>query len=420
MTFRSPTGAEDLLPDRAAKFRRVEAAVRAVCERFAYREIRTPVFEYTSLFERGVGETTDIVEKEMFTIPPRTDDGEESLSLRPEMTAPAARALIEHNLHKAKTFNKLYYVGPAFRRERPQKGRLRQFTQFGVEAFGSDDPRVDAETIHVLAEILRALGVARYAIRLNSIGCAACRATYRDKLKALVHADVAKYCPNCIKRVERNAFRIFDCKEERCRALSANLPPIADALCEACRAHLADVRRAMDLVGLAHALDPRLVRGLDYYTRTVYEFTSDALGAQNALGGGGRYDGLVAELGGPAMGAVGFAAGFERIILLLDDAADAAAPCDFFLVVIRPEDRAAAFELASRMRRDGFSGDLDYEGRSVKAQFRAANNSGARRVIVLGPDEWARGEVKLKDMASGVETSVKVDALSGALRGRSA
>lgn len=420
MTFRSPTGAEDLLPERAAAFRRIEAAVRDVCERFGYREIRTPIFEYTELFERGVGETTDIVEKEMFTIPPRSEDGEASLSLRPEMTAPTARALIEHNLHKARPFNKLYYIGPAFRRERPQKGRLRQFSQFGVEAFGSDDPRLDAETIQVLAEVLRAAGVKRTEIRLNSIGCGVCRAAYRDALKARVKADLAAYCPNCAKRFERNPFRIFDCKQEKCRAISANLPPIADALCEACRGHFAEVRRSLQAAGLDHTLDGRLVRGLDYYTKTVYEFTSDDLGAQNAVGGGGRYDGLVAELGGPAMGAVGFAAGIERIALLLGDGAAAPAACDFYVVVIRPEDRGEAFKLASRLRTEGFAGDLDYEGKSVKAQMRSANAAGARHVVVLGPDEWARGEVKVKAMATGAETAVKAEALVAALRGRSA
>jgi histidyl-tRNA synthetase len=404
MTPAAPLGTEDWLPDRGPAFRRVEETVRHVCGRYGYREIRTPIFEQTALFERGVGDATDIVEKEMFTFG-GGGESEERFSLRPEMTAPTARALIQYSLHKQRGLNKLFYFGPAFRRERPQKGRFRQFHQFGVEAFGSADPLMDVETILLLADVLGALQVRDYALRINSIGCGACRGAYRELLRREIQPELDRYCENCRRRFERNAFRILDCKEEACRRRAARLPAMADSQCGPCREHFAAVRAGLERSGLPAAVDPRIVRGLDYYTRTVYEFTCDRLGAQDALGGGGRYDGLVASLGGPEVPGVGFAAGVERIVMVMQPvAADGAS--DFFVVTVGPSQRAEAFALTHQLRRRGFSGDMDFEGRSVKGQMRAANVARARFVLVLGPDEAARGTVRLKDMADGTEVEL--------------
>lgn len=414
MTHTAPVGTEDLLPERVSAFRRVEASVRDVCERFGYGEIRTPIFEHTSLFERSVGDTTDIVEKEMFTF-----GAEREFALRPELTAPTARALIEQALYKKKGVNKLYYIGPAFRKERPQKGRYRQFHQFGVEAFGSTDPLVDVETILILSAILTGVSVTDFEIRLNSIGCGDCRPAYRELLRETVRPDLGNYCENCRRRFDRNPFRILDCKQEGCRTRSAKLPTVADSNCDACRAHFAGVQKALERAGAAFAVDPRIVRGLDYYTRTVYEFTSKGLGAQDALAGGGRYDRLVADLGGPDLGAVGFAAGFERIVMVMPDPAEPDGAMDFFVVSIVPENRADAFAVLSQLRGRGLSGDMDFEGRKVKGQMRAANAAGARFVLILGPDEWSRGRLKLKNMADGTEMEVAPDAAAAQIEGRS-
>lgn len=408
MPHAAPVGTEDILPERIATFRRVEAAVRAVCARFGYEEIRTPVFEHRELFERGVGDTTDIVEKEMFVF----DD----CALRPEMTASTVRAIVEHALYKRKGLQKLFYIGPAFRKERPQKGRLRQFHQFGVEAVGSADPLVDVETVLLLSEILAALGVGGTGLKVNSIGCPDCRGAYRDALREAIRGDLLQYCENCRRRFDRNPFRILDCKQERCRALSAKAPSVIDSNCAACRAHFDGFTAGLRGAGLEFAVEPRIVRGLDYYTRTVYEFTSTRLGAQDALCGGGRYDRLVADLGGPELPAVGFAAGIERIVMLIEETAPVAAS-DVFVVTITPAERPAAFALLTGLRRRGLSGDMDFEGRKVKGQMRAANVAGARFVMILGPDEAARGRVKLKSMADGTEVEVSPDEAAARIGG---
>lgn len=408
MPTSAPVGTEDVLPERIGAFRRVEAAVRDVCARFGYEEIRTPIFEYRELFERGVGDTTDIVEKEMFVF--------DEYALRPEMTASTVRAIVEHALYKRKGLQKLFYIGPAFRKERPQKGRFRQFHQFGVEAVGSPDPLIDVETVLLLSEILTALGVGDTGLKVNSIGCGACRGGYRDTLREAVRADLPNYCENCRRRFERNPFRILDCKQERCRELSAKAPSVIDSNCADCRAHFEAFAAGLRDAGPAFTVEPRIVRGLDYYTRTVYEFTSTRLGAQDALCGGGRYDRLVADLGGPDLPAVGFAAGIERIVMLMEEAAPAAA-ADFFLVTITPAERPAAFALLTRLRRRGLSGDMDYEARKVKGQMRAANAAGARFVLILGPDEAARGRVKLKSMVDGTELELSPDEAAARIGG---
>jgi histidyl-tRNA synthetase len=413
MNFRAPEGTHDVLPEESPRWRRLEEAARSCFERFGYEEVRPPVFEYTQLFYKSSGETTDIVEKEMFTFGDPEDKGG-TYSLRPELTPGAIRAFIEGGLPAKKGVWKLWYFGPAFRKERPQKGRYRQFTQLGVEAVGSSDPLVDAETMILFSEILKAVGVEAWELRVNSIGCPECRGTYREVLKGAIRPMLGALCENCRNRFERNVFRILDCKVDAEK--TRNLPPAIEHTCEKCRAHMAAVEGALRDASVPYRVDPRIVRGLDYYTRTVYEFSSSALGAQNALCGGGRYDTLVRDMGGPDVGAVGFAAGAERILLAMKGAA-AAAPLDFFGVAVQEAQRGHVFRLVTDLRRAGLSGDMDYEGRSVKAQMRSANRSGARYAVLVGPDEAAQGRLTLKDMKAGTERAVTPDEAREILKG---
>ncbi len=425
MTFRTPEGTKDVLPPQAeisdpeerwrntALWHKLEDAARACFERFGYEEIRTPIFEYTSLFHKSSGEATEIVEKEMFTFGD-PEDKAGTYSLRPELTPGAIRALIENGLFARKQVWKIWYFGPAFRKERPQKGRYRQFTQLGVEAVGSTDPLVDAETMILFSEILKAVGVTSWKLRINSIGCLECRGGYREVLKKAIQPDLAKYCENCRRRFERNVFRILDCKADVER--TGGLPAAIDHACDKCKAHLKAVEGALRDAKVEYRVDPRIVRGLDYYTRTVYEFTSSALGAQDALCGGGRYDTLVRDMGGPDVGSVGFAAGAERILLALKEGAPAAA-LDFFAAAVTEELRPKAFQAVTELRRAGLSGDMDFEGRSLKAQMRSANRSGARYAILIGPEEAAKGMVKLKDMKEGAERLVTLDEARAVLQG---
>ncbi len=417
--IKRPDGTADLLPDDLAQWNRVERTVREVFGRYGYLEVRPPLFENTNLFYKSTGETTDIVEKEMFTVPPRGETSD-SYTFRPELTPGAIRALIEAKSFAQQAFWKVFYWGSAFRYERPQKGRLRQFTQFGVEALGSEEPLIDVETIAVFAEILKLCGVTRYDVRINTIGCAACRGAFREKLKGILGPQIATFCENCRKRLDRNVFRILDCKIDAEK--TAALPPITENVCEACKAHFAAVQAGLTNSGVAFSVDPRIVRGLDYYTRTVYEISSPDLGSQSALGGGGRYDGLVESMGGPKVGGVGFAAGVERVLIALDAAKVAASPAalpDFYAIAATPDARAALFSIVQALRAKGLSGDLDFEGRSVKAQFRSANRSGARFAVVVGGEELAKQVVKVKNMADGAEQAVPVEEAAALIaRGR--
>jgi histidyl-tRNA synthetase len=412
MNIRAPEGTHDVLPEEAARWRRLEEAARASFSRFGYQEVRTPIFEYTSLFHKSSGETTDIVEKEMYTFgDPEDKDG--TYSLRPELTPGVIRALVESNLFSKRSAWKLWYFGPAFRKERPQKGRFRQFTQLGVEAVGSSDPLVDAETMILLSEILEAVGVAS-KLRINSIGCGECRGGYREVLKNAVRPILPTLCANCNKRFDRNVFRILDCKVDAEK--TGNLPAAIDHTCEKCKTHMKAVEGALRDAKVEYRIDPRIVRGLDYYTRTVYEFSSSALGAQNAIAGGGRYDTLVRDMGGPDVGAVGFAAGAERILLAMQEGG-AGPAMDFFGVAVDETFRGRVFSMVTELRRAGLSGDMDFEGRSLKAQMKSANRSGARYALLIGPAEAALNQVKLKDMKEGAERLVSIEEAKVALRG---
>ncbi|HXG61467.1 MAG TPA: histidine--tRNA ligase [Planctomycetota bacterium] len=413
--FRAPEGTRDILPDEARRWRRLEEAARAAFDRFGYEEVRPPVFEYAALFQKSSGETTDIVEKEMFVFGD-PEDPAGAYALRPELTPGAVRAVLQENLFARRGLWKLWYFGPAFRRERPQKGRYRQFTQLGVEVLGTSDPLADVETMILFAEILREAGVAAWELRINSIGCAECRPAYREVLRRAIAPDLSRYCENCRRRFERNVFRILDCKTPSCMERSSRLPAAIDYTCERCRAHQRAVEAALRDAAVPFRADPRIVRGLDYYTRTVYEFSSSALGAQNALAGGGRYDTLVRDMGGPDVGAVGFAAGAERVLLAMGSEAAARVP-DFFGAAVQADQRPALFRLMTELRRAGFSGDMDYEGRSLKAQMREAHRSGARFALILGPEEAAQGRVKIKDMKDGSERTVGFEEARAVLKG---
>jgi histidyl-tRNA synthetase len=413
MNFQAPEGTRDITPDQVVLWNRLEQAARETFSKFGYEEVRTPIFEYTSLFYKSSGETTDIVEKEMFTFGD-PEDKKGTYSLRPELTPGTIRALIEQGLFAKKNFWKVWYLGPAFRKERPQKGRYRQFTQIGVEAVGSPDPLVDAETMVLFAEILKAVGVTAWELRVNSIGCAECRPKYREALKEAIRPILPTLDENCKRRFERNVFRILDCKVDADK--TQNLPRAIDYTCEKCKAHLGVVETALQACGVPYRIDPRIVRGLDYYTRTVYEFSSSALGAQNALAGGGRYDTLVGSMGGPDVGSVGFAAGVERILLAMGGEAPPPLP-DFYAVAAGDVARSDVFKTVVALRRAGLSGDMDFEARSVKAQMRSANKTGARYALFIGPEEAQKGAVKLKDMKDGAEQTVSLDEAVRKLQG---
>lgn len=398
--LKAPRGTQDVLPGESARWERVEAVAREVMATFGYREIRTPIFEHTELFTRGVGEHTDVVEKEMYTFEDRSG---RSITLRPEGTAPVARAYVEHGLHLWPSPVKVFYIGPMFRYERPQAGRLRQHQQIGAEALGSDDPALDAEAILMPMEIFRRLGLSRFVVKLNSIGCPRCRPGYREALLAYLRPRETKLCGNCRRRLERSPLRVLDCKVPACREVTDGAPASVDFLCESCRNHFTTLLGHLDALGARYDRDPRLVRGFDYYTRTVFEVQAEDLGAQNAVAGGGRYDGLVEAIGGPATPGVGFASGVERALLALESASPRAFPGWLDVYVASgdgagPDRRGLA--LLYRLRRAGFRADTGYGQRSLKSQLKAADRAGARVAVILSPD-GAPVAATVRDLRSG-------------------
>ncbi|MFC1524767.1 histidine--tRNA ligase [Planctomycetota bacterium] len=408
MSLKAPVGTQDILPDDVRIWRYVEDTARRVFQDYAYREIRTPIFEEEGLFNRSIGETTDIVEKEMYGL--TTKSGPTSFVLRPELTASVVRAYLEHNLHKDKKFQKLYYLGPLFRHERPQKGRSRQFHQIGVEALGSYDPLVDVEIMHLALAFFDELGIENATLKVNSIGCLKCRDAYRTVLKEKLGKVKSDLCDKCRGRFDRNVFRILDCKNNKCCTTIKCLPPIQSYLCADCKNHFETVETALRHNGINYKLDHHLVRGFDYYTKTVFEITHDSLGSQNALCGGGRYDNLVAELGGPAMGATGFAIGTERTVMALSSGRADEQSCalvNTFVVAVDDTVRSECFKLVRELRQQNISADMDYEGKSLKAQMRLADRLKAKYVVVLGPQEIKQGIVRIKDMADGQEKELK-------------
>lgn len=404
------------MPPATSLWNQVEETARRVFRRFHYREIRTPILEPTELFARGVGQETDIVTKEMYTFQDR--DGS-SLTLRPEATASVIRAYIEHRLDQKPGLQKLYYIGPMFRRERPQKGRYRQFYQIGAEAIGSESPAVDAEVIELVVELLGELGVENFQLLLNSVGCPECRPAYVERLRSELRGRAKELCADCQRRLETNPLRVLDCKVPEDQAVIASLPSILDHLCPACRAHFEALRRMLEARGIRYELTPRLVRGLDYYMRTTFEVLHGALGAQNSVLGGGRYDGLAQALGAkiPAPG-IGFSIGEDRLVLTLEQAGKTPPSCELD-VFIAPVGEAAlenAALLARRLRSAGAAVEVSFDGR-LKRSLEIANRLGVRRVVIVGEEEIAAGRYTLRDMQTGEQESLSEEALVARLAG---
>ncbi|MDE6104922.1 MAG: histidine--tRNA ligase [Clostridia bacterium] len=403
-----PKGTKDVLPNQSYKWQFVENTAREVARVFNLSEIRTPVFEYTELFQRGVGETTDVVNKEMYTF---EDKGGRSVTLKPEGTAGAARLFIENGLASSPMPVKTYYITPAFRYERPQAGRLREFHQFGIEIFGSKAYETDAEVIFAASSFLDKLGV-KSRLEINSIGCKTCRAEYNKALKNYFAPHLDEMCVTCRSRYDKNPLRILDCKEEGCKKFTQNAPSILDYLCEECAEHFNGVKKLLDGQGLKYTVNPRIVRGLDYYSKTVFEFVSDAIGAQGTVCGGGRYDGLVEELGGITMPAIGFAAGIERLLILMENTSAPFPDEDKPLIYIAGMDevsRAAAFKAVTELRLKGIRAEIDHMSRSVKAQFKYADKLGVKYVAAIGENELSSGEVNIKNMTDGTQEKVKLE-----------
>ncbi|MFZ5898075.1 MAG: histidine--tRNA ligase [Bacillota bacterium] len=410
-----PRGTNDILPGEVERWQLVERTAQALCSVWNYREIRTPIFEHTELFLRGVGEVTDIVEKEMYTF---EDKGKRSLTLRPEGTAPAARAYLENRLYAEPQPIKLYYIGPMFRHDRPQAGRFRQFHQFGVEVFGAKEPEADAEVIALAMEFYRVLDIHHLELHINTVGCPECRQVIRRSLKEYLTPRKDLLCPACRSRVERNPLRVLDCKETACAALVGHAPtPLADA-CDECRRHFEGVLRYLDVTGLPYIINPRLVRGLDYYTRTAFEIIVPGVGAQSAVGGGGRYDGLVEVCGGPPTPGVGFALGLERTLLLLKEQHPevGTSPRPDVFVATAGGTKETAMQILFRLRKLGIVSDGDLTGRSLKAQMKYAGKLKARIVVIVGDEELARGAVTVRKMDTGQQEEVLVDDLTEVLR----
>ena len=400
-----PKGTKDVLPQDSYKWQFVESTAREIASLFQLKEIRTPTFEHTELFQRGVGDTTDIVTKEMYTF---KDKGDRSITLKPEGTAGAARAFIESGLSGGVLPAKMYYITPAFRYERPQAGRLREFHQFGVEIFGAKGAQTDAEAVVMADTLLKKLGL-NVKLYINSIGCPTCRAAYNKALKEYFASRLDELCYDCKTRYEKNPLRLLDCKEENCKKINANAPSILDYLCEECKTHFEEFKTCLSLAGVDYEIDSRIVRGLDYYTRSVFEFISTSIGAQGAVCAGGRYDGLIEQLGGNPMPAVGFAAGIERLLMVMEQSGAAIPEPQKPTVYIAGMDadcRKKAFELAIGLRKEGVLVEIDHMERSVKAQFKYADKLGAKYVAVIGGNELAEGVMNVKNMSDGTSEPV--------------
>ncbi|MGQ0571150.1 MAG: histidine--tRNA ligase [Armatimonadota bacterium] len=405
-TIQAPRGMRDILPGEVERWQAVEASVHDLAARFGFREIRTPVVEHTEVFQRTVGEATDMVEKEMYSF---TDRGGRSLSLRPEGTAAVMRAYLEHGLKSQPQPGKFYYIAPMFRYDRPQKGRYRQHTQFGAEIIGSAEPAADAEVLTLPLRLLQSVGLTEVEVHLNSVGDAACRPRYVEALRDYFRPHASELCENCRRRLEHNPLRLLDCKREGCRRVARDAPKSLDYLCDACRAHFDGVQRQFDLLGVRYVIDPTIVRGLDYYTRTAVEVFSGRLGAQNAMFGGGRYDGLAEQLGGPPTAGVGFGFGLDRMLLVAEQEG-LVPPMDrgveVMVVTIGEATRPEGVRLLDTLRAGDIRAEGDLLGRDTRAQLKHADRTGARYALVLGDDELAAGTVTVREMQSGDQTAI--------------
>ncbi len=400
----SVKGFRDILPPETDKWRRVEETAYEVFQAFGFREIRIPLLEKTQLFSRGIGESTDIVEKEMYTF---NDRGEESLTLRPEATASVVRAYIEHNIHVVEPISKLFTIGPMFRRERPQKGRFRQFHQIDAEILGTDDPHADGELLVLLTHFLKKLGLSHIRLEINSLGCPKCRPAFQKAVVSFLQGREDELCPDCRRRMKTNPLRVFDCKVESCAAVISEAPKLPDFLCADCRQHFETVQESLHLFNLPFKLNPKMVRGLDYYTRTTFEITAEHLGAQNAVVGGGRYDHLVRDLGGPDIPGIGFAIGFERLVSLVPDKDESKGPL-LFIAPLGEEALKRAFLLCNELRMENLPVEMDYTGRSLKSQMKTADRLKSAYTLILGDNELKANKALLRDMKSGLQSDVNL------------
>jgi histidyl-tRNA synthetase len=404
-----PRGTNDILPGEVEKWHFLERQIRGICREYGYSEVRTPIFEHTELFLRGVGDTTDIVEKEMYTF---IDRGKRSITLRPENTASVVRAYLEENLYAGPQPVKLYYCGPMFRYDRPQAGRFRQFHQFGVEVFGSHDPAVDAEVMAMAMDFYGRLGLRNLKLLINSVGCPECRPGLRQELQDYFRPKLENLCHNCRERFNKNPLRILDCKENKCAEAGEGAPVILDCLCQDCREHFEEVKRHLDLLDISYIVDRRLVRGLDYYTHTAFEITAEDIGAQSSIGGGGRYNGLVEICGGPPVPGIGFALGIERILLAMERQGiklPGFARPDVFVVTAGAPAADAAFRMLFQLRYGGIPADKDYLGRSLKAQMKYAGKTGVRYAVIIGEEEMKKGVVVVRDMRTGGQETIAAE-----------
>ena len=405
MEVQAPKGTKDMLPQDAYKWHFVENKFREIAKFYGMREIRTPMFEHTDLFLRGVGDTTDIVQKEMYTF---NDKGNRSITLKPEGTSPVVRAFIENRLFNEAQPTKLYYAIPCFRYENVQKGRLRQFHQFGTEVFGSKEPSMDAEVIAFAMEFLKSLGLKSLSLNINNLGCPNCRPKYNEALKKFLEENYDDLCGLCQSRFEKNPMRILDCKNKNCGEITKNAPIILDYMCEECDSHFAEVKKYLDILNIPYTVDPGIVRGLDYYTKTIFEILNDDF----TVCGGGRYDRLIEQLGGPEMPAVGFGLGIERLLLTLKNEGieiPSEGLYDLYVGARGEEGKLASFKLANTLRTRGIKTEINHMGRSLKAEMKYANKIGAKFTVVLGDDELQTGNAKLKRMSDGEQFEVNLN-----------
>jgi histidyl-tRNA synthetase len=406
-------GFNDILPSEIGRWQFVEETAREVFEGFGFSEIRIPIIERTELFSRGIGEATDIVEKEMYTF---TDRSGNSLTLRPEATASMARAYLEHQIYSFDPVAKLYCIGPMFRYERPQKGRYRQFYQIDAEVFGVENPMVDAEVILMLIHFLSRVGLEKLELQINSLGCRDCRPQYREELKHFLTKKSFQLCEDCQRRLHTNPLRIFDCKVETCQEAIADAPQVIHFICDECQKHFDKVKEYLGMAGLAFILNPRMVRGLDYYTRTAFEVVSYQLGSQNAVTGGGRYDNLFQEIGGLDVPGIGFAIGMERLVSLLPKEKEFIQYPSLFIAALGEETYREAYRLVNQLHLEGIRAELDYEGKSLKSQMRRADKLKAQYVLIMGEEELKKGKAVLRNMGTKFQEEVPLQGLIDTLR----
>ena len=413
MEIKAIRGFNDVLPEEIGKWQFVEKTARDVFEGFGFSEIRIPVIERTELFSRGIGEATDIVEKEMYTFADRSGN---SLTLRPEATASLARAYLEHQLYTFDPVAKLYFIGLMFRYERPQKGRYRQFYQIDAEVFGVENPMVDAEVIVMLIHFLKQVGLENLELQINTLGCRACRPRYREELKKFFATKSFQLCEDCQRRLNTNPLRIFDCKVETCKEAIVDAPHVSDFICPECQNHFDKVKDYLGTAGLTFILNPKMVRGLDYYTRTAFEVVSYGLGAQNAVAGGGRYDNLFQEIGGLDIPGIGFAVGMERLISLLPPGKGFVRYPQLFIAALGEGTFKEAYRLVNQLHLQGIWVELDYEGKSLQSQMRRANKLKARYALILGEEELRRGKAVLRDMEGKSQEEIPLNDILGILK----